>query len=191
MGNKPTDKILVVDLEATCWKYSPPSGQISEIIEIGVAMVIVGLDKIRIERGPEILIHPTQSEVSDFCTELTTITPRMVMEDRAMDFSDACAYLLETYPDASEMVWSSWGDYDRWMLIQECKRKNVPFPLSDRHLNLKMMTAVLRGWSKEKGLAAALNSLQMDFADDTTYHRGGDDAFNIARLMVKQMERMK
>jgi len=27
--------IIVVDLEATCWKGRPPSGMISEVIEIG------------------------------------------------------------------------------------------------------------------------------------------------------------
>ena len=30
------DRILVVDVEATCWEGDPPPGQISEIIEIGL-----------------------------------------------------------------------------------------------------------------------------------------------------------
>jgi inhibitor of KinA sporulation pathway (predicted exonuclease) len=89
------------------------------------------------------------------------------------------------------MVWASWGDYDRWMFKSECERKNVRFPLSDRHLNLKMMTAVLWGWEREYGIGTALRTMQMDFADDTIHHRGNDDAFNIARAMVRQMERMK
>lgn len=35
------DKVLVIDLEATCWENEPPKGQKSEIIEIGVALVDV------------------------------------------------------------------------------------------------------------------------------------------------------
>lgn len=33
---KTTDKIIVIDLEATCWEEQPPAGQVSEIIEIGM-----------------------------------------------------------------------------------------------------------------------------------------------------------
>ena len=32
------DRILVVDIEATCWEGNPPPGQTSEIIEIGTFM---------------------------------------------------------------------------------------------------------------------------------------------------------
>jgi inhibitor of KinA sporulation pathway (predicted exonuclease) len=38
---KRLDQILVVDVESTCWAGAPPTGQISEIIEIGVCPVDV------------------------------------------------------------------------------------------------------------------------------------------------------
>ena len=34
------DKLLVVDLEATCWEgYNAPAGQKNEILEIGVCLL--------------------------------------------------------------------------------------------------------------------------------------------------------
>ena len=38
---KKLDKILVVDVEATCWDGKPPSGQESEIVEIGLCTLEV------------------------------------------------------------------------------------------------------------------------------------------------------
>lgn len=35
------DKIIVIDVESTCWEGPPPEGQVSEIIGIGVATVDV------------------------------------------------------------------------------------------------------------------------------------------------------
>ena len=65
------DKILVIDLESTCWDGPPPEGQVSEIIEIGV----VTLDVAALQRVDKqsILIKPTKSEISAFCTQLTTL----------------------------------------------------------------------------------------------------------------------
>ena len=32
------DKILVVDIEATCWEGKPPAGEQNEIIEVGICL---------------------------------------------------------------------------------------------------------------------------------------------------------
>jgi inhibitor of KinA sporulation pathway (predicted exonuclease) len=66
------DRILVVDLESTCWDGPPPAGQVSEIIEVGICTVDVPSLQ-RAERR-SILIKPVKSEVSEFCTRLTTLT---------------------------------------------------------------------------------------------------------------------
>ena len=44
-----TDRILVVDVESTCWAGDPPLGQMSEIIEIGLGVVDVAALE-RVER---------------------------------------------------------------------------------------------------------------------------------------------
>lgn len=33
---KTTDKIIIIDLEATCWNGAVPVGQVNEIFEIGI-----------------------------------------------------------------------------------------------------------------------------------------------------------
>lgn len=72
-------QILVVDLEATCWDTpTPPPGQKSEIIEIGWALVDLRSDPPSTIRDGTILVKPVKSEVSAFCTELTTITSELL-----------------------------------------------------------------------------------------------------------------
>ena len=64
---KQLDKIVVVDVESTCWEGKTPEGQVSEIIEIGICLLDVHTFEISDNRG--ILIQPQHSEVSDFCLE--------------------------------------------------------------------------------------------------------------------------
>ncbi len=69
------DVILVVDLESTCWKGSPPPDQTSEIIEIGLCTI--DLNTLTRTEKRSFLVKPVQSEISDFCSELTTLIPEM------------------------------------------------------------------------------------------------------------------
>src|SRR5687767_11998663 len=69
------DRILVIDVESTCWEGPPPRGQISEIIEVGLC--VVDVDELRRIEKRAILVRPQASEVSEFCTRLTTITPEL------------------------------------------------------------------------------------------------------------------
>ncbi|WP_338152005.1 3'-5' exonuclease [Chryseobacterium angstadtii] len=83
---KTTDNILIIDLEATCWDERPPRGQVSEIIEIGVCIMDASTGKISKNEG--ILIKPQYSKVSPFCTELTSITQKM-LDDEGVMLEDA------------------------------------------------------------------------------------------------------
>lgn len=66
---KTTDRILVIDLEATCWEGRQPKDQVSEIIEIGICVLDTQDGSISKNKG--ILIKPEKSSVSPFCTQLT------------------------------------------------------------------------------------------------------------------------
>jgi inhibitor of KinA sporulation pathway (predicted exonuclease) len=68
------DHVLVIDVESTCWDGPPPEGQRGEIIEIGVCALDVG--SLERQERRSVLVRPENSEVSPFCTELTTITRR-------------------------------------------------------------------------------------------------------------------
>ena len=56
------DQALIIDVESTCWDHKPPAGEVSEIIEIGLARV----DLATLERIDKraILVRPQKSNVS-------------------------------------------------------------------------------------------------------------------------------
>ncbi|ATE53230.1 MULTISPECIES: 3'-5' exonuclease [Actinosynnema] len=169
------DRVLVVDVEATCWEGAPPGGQVSDIIEIGVCEYDVALGE-RVERH-SLLVRPTRSEVSPFCTSLTTLTQEQV--GRGLDFGVACARLREL--GSHERVWASYGDYDRKQFQRQCADLGVPYPFGPRHLNVKTLFALTRGLHREVGMAQALALAGLPL--DGTHHRGDDDAWNIAALL--------
>ena len=58
------DRILVIDVEVTCWEGNPPPGRTSEIIEIGLCV----LDAPTLARAEQrtILVRPVGSTVSAY-----------------------------------------------------------------------------------------------------------------------------
>ncbi len=96
------DAILVVDLESTCWEGSPPSGQTSEIIEIGLCTV--DLKTLKRTEKRSFLVKPVQSEISDFCTDLTTLSPDIFVD--AGTLADAVK-ILKTEYRSKDRLWAS------------------------------------------------------------------------------------
>jgi inhibitor of KinA sporulation pathway (predicted exonuclease) len=176
------DRILVVDIEATCWAGDPPPDQQSEIIEIGVC----ALDVARREVGEarSILVKPTRSLVSPFCTALTTLTQAMV--DEGIAFEAACA-LVEREFDAKSYLWASWGKYDLTMFKAQCHAFGVPYPFSGRHANLKQVFAKSINNKERVGMNRALDILALP--PEGTPHRGGDDARSAARILAALLDR--
>lgn len=172
------DYIIVIDLEATCWVKKPPPGEQSEIIEIGIC--ILDMATLTPDRKRSLLIKPMRSKVSEFCTDLTSITPEMVAN--GMTYKEACQVLEDAY-ESREHLWASWGDYDRRMLRWESREFNVPYPLTDEHLNLKQLYADLRNKGKRRGMVPALRQEEMEI--EGRHHRGHDDAWNTARILAK------
>lgn len=173
------DRLLVVDLEATCWRdKTPPPGEESDIIEIGVAV----LDMKKLERVDKraYLVRPERSTVSEFCTELTSIRPEDVAEAPAL--VDACADLSKRYR-ARERVWASWGDFDRKHMHRCCEALGVRYPFSETHINIKTLHALWHGRGREIGMARALEEEGLPL--EGTHHRGVDDAWNIAALAAR------
>lgn len=170
-----TNKILIIDLEATCWDGKIPPGQKSEIIEIGIAILDNFSGEILESRS--ILIKPKYSTVSPFCTELTTITSEL-LDKEGITFDEACDIIREEY---KEYTWASYGAYDIKMMQSECKERGIWYPLSENHINVKMLFAEKKGLKKRVGMAAALYILEIPL--EGTHHRGIDDAKNIAKIL--------
>lgn len=171
------DKILVVDLEATCWSGPTPAGQTSDIIEIGV--VALDLASLEAAQKRSLLVRPARSTVSAFCTELTTLTQRDVEAGTSLD--EACRILRKEY-DGPNRIWASYGEYDRDMLQRCCADLGVGYPFGHLHLNVKTLTGVALGRPIPFGMAGALEALGLPLVG--THHRGADDAWNIAQILA-------
>jgi inhibitor of KinA sporulation pathway (predicted exonuclease) len=175
------DQILVVDLEATCWEgYKAPIGQMNEIIEIGICLLNVTDLSISAKRS--LLVTPLESEISPFCTTLTSITPQMVAQE-GQPFEVACAILEQDY-DSRNILWTSWGAYDHEMFRTQCKRRKQRYPFSKKHANLKRVFAEAKG--ERMGTERALEALAMSF--EGTRHRADDDAYNAARILARLIQ---
>lgn len=178
------DVILVVDLESTCWESKPPPGQTSEIIEIGLSTVdlktLTRIDK------RSLLVKPVQSEISDFCTELTTLTPDMFTD--AGSLADTVKILKKEYR-SKDRLWASWGDYDRRQFERVCKAQEVNYPFGPSHLNVKSLFAAAVGKGHELGLDGAYKHLGLEL--EGTHHRGDDDTWNIAQILCRLLKTMR
>lgn len=168
--------LLVVDLEATCWRKAPPAGEISEIIEIGVAPL--NLKTLTVGDKTSILVRPTESSVSAYCTELTTLTQEQV--DGGVSFREACKRLRMNHGSGGR-VWASFGDYDRSMFAEQCERRSVPSPFGPSHVDIRTMLALSRGRSPV-GMKAACELVGHQVVG--THHRGHDDAWNTAHMLA-------
>jgi inhibitor of KinA sporulation pathway (predicted exonuclease) len=172
------DHLIIVDLEATCWKKNPPPGQQSEIIEIGICTL--DLKSLEIHDKRSYLIKPIRSVVSEFCTKLTSLTPEQVGEGTT--FAEACDAVREAY-NAPNRLWSSWGGYDLRMFKWQCDSFGVAYPFSNYHVDLKGLYAAVRRKGKRCGMARACKELGIDMTGH--HHRGDDDAYNTAQIMIR------
>ena len=167
----------MVDVEATCWPSRPPEGQVNEIIEVGLTVVdLVARERVAKHR---ILVRPQRSTVSEFCTELTGLTQTEV--DSGGSFAAACARLTAEHA-AAERGWASWGDYDRKQFLRQCEATATPYPFGPRHTNAKAVFADAFGLRGPVGMAQALAIAELPLAG--RHHRGDDDSWNIAALIL-------
>jgi inhibitor of KinA sporulation pathway (predicted exonuclease) len=167
----------VVDVEATCWSGPIPDGMVSEIIEIGLTTVDLALGA-RTARH-RILVRPERSTVSAFCTELTGLT--QAEADQGVSFAEACR-LLSADHRAGRRPWASWGDYDRKQFAAQCQATNTSYPFGARYADAKAVFAACRGLRRRLGMAQALAVAGLPL--EGRHHRGEDDAWNIAALIL-------
>ena len=171
------DKILVIDLEATCWQGDTPPGEESEIIEIGLCELDVATSEREEPRA--ILLQPQRSTLSPFCIQLTTLTPEMLSD--GLTFTAACK-LLENDYQSKNRTWASYGDYDRLQFQAQCEAWGVPYPFGRSHINVKNLLALRLGLKREVDLQRGMGLLRLPF--EGTIHRGVDDAWNIAAMLA-------
>ncbi|MFD7518590.1 exonuclease domain-containing protein [Streptomyces niveus] len=172
----------VVDVEATCWEGWPPPGQVSEIIEIGLTVVDLRAGE-RLAKH-RLLVRPARSEVSPFCTELTGLTQAEV--DGGLSYAQACRALAAQHRTGL-LPWASWGDYDRNQFTRQCRRTGTEYPFGRRHTNAKVSFTASYGLRRRPGMAQALTTAGLPL--EGRHHRGDDDAWNIAALILNLAKR--
>jgi inhibitor of KinA sporulation pathway (predicted exonuclease) len=181
------DKIVVVDIEATCSNDGTVDPKSSEIIEVGVCLLGVGTgERSDIEPRP-FYVKPTSTVVTPFCTELTGITEEMV-DRQGVPFAEACEVLNEACK-TRQRVWASYGDYDRKIFERQCQREAVPYPFGKTHVNVKTLVALLAGARRETGMEKVLGRMGLPL--EGRHHCGRDDAWNIAKILWTVIEKFR
>lgn len=176
-GRTRLDRLVVIDLEMTCWEADPPPGQQSDVISIGAVELVLDEQEPRLGRTFERLVKPERSDVSDFCTRLTGLTPAMLR--RAPSFIEACSALNRTLGGSSKS-WGGWGD-DRTALLEGAARHGITPPLEGPYIDLGALWGMLMGAQRSIGLRQALSMQGLEF--DGTPHRALSDAVNAARIV--------
>jgi inhibitor of KinA sporulation pathway (predicted exonuclease) len=171
------DQILVIDIECTCWEQ-PRADGISEIIEIGISPIDTKSRNILESRS--IIVKPRRSEVSEFCTRLTTLTQEDV--DSGISFKEACEILVNEYR-SQKYMWASYGYFDKKEFALQCDRERIEYPFSKAHINIRTLFALKYALVKDIGMAKALKLLGVPLVG--THHRGIDDSRNVAQILSR------
>lgn len=176
--------ILIIDLEATCWDGNveglnrKQTVDDMEIIEFGCA--IAQLEEAVVDSRSFMVRPQAHPKLSDFCTQLTSITQRDV--DSAPVYQDVLPEINQWLENYDLAAWGSWGNYDKNQISAEQRRHSlVPEFFSLPHINIKQQWRQGKVNSRSAGLANALKYHGLSF--EGTHHRGIDDALNIARLL--------
>lgn len=170
-------RLIITDLEATCWmRQSPPKRM--EIIEIGAVRLDGALPAAGKQGEFASFVRPVrQPKLSAFCMGLTGIRQRDV--DGADEFPVVFARFLKWIGTKSYRL-SSWGMYDLLQFRTDCARHGIPVPPEfSSHINLKAEFARIKG-VRPCGVKRAMGLAGLTLQG--RHHRALDDARNIARL---------
>lgn len=181
------DRVLVVDVEATCFATREEQGdQPNEVIEIGICELIMATGERR--NGASYVVKPQFTKVTPFCTELTGWTQAAV--DEGAGIQDTIRQIRYDYQLTSLDVWFSCGEYDRIKLgchgngslgkLYGIQPANNIFELM-RHNNIKTLFALKQRLSKEMGMDRMLKHMGEKL--EGRHHNGADDAWNIAKIV--------
>ena len=173
------ERFFVVDFEFTCWRGRPPKGMVQEILDIG--LVEIDLVNKKIIKQDKFLIKPEMSNVSNFCTKLTSITNEQV-EKHGISLYKAFSHLDSKY-NLKESHWGSWGVFDKTHLTKECKLKGIEFPFSKNHKDIqKCFSKLQQNKNRLYSVENALKEIGIQF--EGTPHRADIDAYNTAIICL-------
>ena len=168
-------RIVVVDVEATCWKKGVFSRK-KETIEIGAVQLL--LDRAE-SKWPDFqtFVRPKRlPRLSTFCRELTGIKQEEV--DAAPTFPEALRLFLEWLQPLDRVVLATWSRYHVWQLDLDLEAHGLP-KLAIPFLDVKKFAARVVG---AKSFEETARALAPD-ADAMPRHRASADARRTARIL--------
>jgi inhibitor of KinA sporulation pathway (predicted exonuclease) len=177
------DKILIVDVEMTCWETPEETKKNkTEIIEIGI--VEVETKGFTITRERTFLIKPKFSEVSDFCTNLTSITNKMLSK-QGYEYTDVVRILKEKFGTKNKM-YVGWGN-DNVAFINQSELFSIENPFSNNYLNLSQVYSIFNNKKDKLSLSNIIKEEGLIFEGEA--HRALVDAKNTYYLFKKMKEK--
>lgn len=173
-----TDKILVVDLEATCWGNDiPPEGSQTDILAVGICALQLETGEITDKELWYVI--PERSEISEYCTELTGITPEIIRAE-GLPLAEVCERIRTLY-EPEKRLWAGYGSFDQIQMESQCRELEIPFPMGDSYLNIMPLFSAKMKVQSMRGLKRALRMLNEPF--DGIPHNAADDAYNAAKVL--------
>ena len=134
-------RIIVVDVEATCWKKGVFSRN-KETIEIGAVLLPLDGAESRWAEFQTFVRPRRHPHLSTFCRELTGITQENV--DTAPTFPEALRLFLEWALPLERIVVATWSRYDLWQLDLDLEAHGLP-RLTLPFLDVKKLAARIVG----------------------------------------------
>jgi len=181
--------LYCVDLEATCDEIgeskSPRTLAVfpdqMETIEIG--LVVIDLETLEIVDEFQRFVRPQINPIlTDFCKKLTSIQQGDVNSAGTyVEVGQELGAFIARYPNAA---WASWGDYDARQLERDAGFAACPSLLAGlQHFNVRKWHKGLYD-NQQKGLKQTVEAMGLVWQGK--YHRGIDDAKNVASI-IKEM----
>ncbi len=170
-------KLIAFDLEMCCWNdgRKPSTG---EIIEIG--LVEIDLEQGTLTRAAQYYVLPEHDEVSEFCTELTGITPHTIKR-QGRHLEDVLRTIEKRFGFKSR-IYLAWGR-DESVLFDECASKGIDLYRFD-FINYSMWYKVKsRFKNKRVGMRKAMLRENVEWVGKQ--HSGVVDAYNLGRLFLQ------
>lgn len=184
MRPPPTDRVLTLDVELTCWEESIPAGMRSEIIEIGIVEADTTSSEITRERS--FLVRPAASEISSFCSDLTGITPAAVRRE-GRPLEEVLRTIGNEYGLTKTVV--TWGN-DAAGIDRCCREAGIVNPFdTSRFINIGQLLSLMIGEDRRVGLFEALQMLGVD--ETGRRHSGLDDARNTMMAYLEIGRRLR
>lgn len=180
-----TDKIFIIDLEATCWDDKEKGFQQknSEIIQIGIVLVDLKLNKIL--QKESFYVKPKVMDISDYCTKLTGIKKEDL--ENSPGLKTVLKKVRKSFGNfhISNNLWGSWGYYDLKQLEKETLNKGINKETFSayNYIDLSKMFAIQNQLNKRPSVKKALEIKGLRF--EGLQHDALNDAYNTARLFLR------